>query len=36
MSNTEFELNGRSYSWPKGPVVGVCIDGSYSVLLMDI
>ena len=28
MSNTEVELNGRIYSWPKAPVVGVCIDGS--------
>ena len=28
MSNAVVELNGRSYSWPKDPVVGVCIDGS--------
>ncbi len=28
MSNTVVELNGRSYSWPKDPVVGVCFDGS--------
>ena len=28
MSDTEIELNGRSYSWPNDPVVGVCIDGS--------
>ncbi len=28
MSNAAVELNGRSYSWPKDPVVGVCIDGS--------
>ena len=28
MSNAVVELNGRSYSWPKAPVVGVCIDGS--------
>ena len=28
MSNTVVELNGRSYSWPKVPVVGVCFDGS--------
>ncbi len=28
MSNTAVELNGRSYSWPDNPVVGVCVDGS--------
>ena len=28
MPSTEIELNGRFYSWPKDPVVGVCIDGS--------
>ncbi|MCZ6586592.1 MAG: phosphonoacetate hydrolase [Alphaproteobacteria bacterium] len=28
MSNTAVELNGRSYSWPDTPVVGVCVDGS--------
>ena len=28
MSNAAVELNGRSYSWPEAPVVGVCIDGS--------
>ena len=28
MSNAAVELNGRSYSWPDSPVVGICIDGS--------
>ena len=28
MSNAAVELNGRSYSWPETPVVGVCVDGS--------
>jgi phosphonoacetate hydrolase len=28
MLKADVELNGRSYSWPKAPVVAVCIDGS--------
>ena len=28
MLNTAVELNGRSYGWPRTPVVAVCIDGS--------
>jgi phosphonoacetate hydrolase len=28
MLNTAVELNGRSYGWPRTPVIGVCIDGS--------
>ena len=28
MSNAAVELNGRTYSWPETPVVGVCVDGS--------
>ncbi len=28
MVKTAVEVNGRSYPWPKAPVVGVCIDGS--------
>ena len=31
ISNAAVELNGRSYSWPKDPVVVVCIDGSQPV-----
>ena len=31
MSNEAVEVNGRSYSWPKNPVVGVCVDGSQPV-----
>ncbi len=28
MSKSAIEINGRSYEWPKDPVVGICIDGS--------
>ena len=28
MSKAAVEINGRTYSWPKDPVVGVCFDGS--------
>jgi phosphonoacetate hydrolase len=28
LKNVAVEVNGRSYSWPKNPVVGVCVDGS--------
>ena len=27
-ANARVEVNGRSYPWPRGPVVVVCIDGS--------
>ena len=35
MSNVAVEVNGRSYSWPKKPVVGVCVDGSEPGYIED-
>ena len=28
MTNGTVQVNGRTYAWPREPIVGVCIDGS--------